>query len=56
LGDFSAIGWVIIDSLKREDSNLDASGTGRMIVFSAQLLRVGRPSGFGTITSNLRIL
>jgi phage protein U len=56
LGSFFPIGWVIVDTLKREDSNLDAGGTGRMITFDARLLRIGTPSGFSMIASILRLL
>jgi uncharacterized protein len=56
LGDLTALGWVIIDGVKRTDENLDPIGVGRSIEFKASLLRTGTPGGLGIITSILRLL
>lgn len=56
LGDLTAMGWTIIDGIKRSDENLDPTGVGRTIEFKASLLRTDTPSGIGLISSILRLL
>lgn len=56
LGDLTAMGWVIVDGIKRSDENLDPIGIGRSIEFKASLLRTETPTGFGTIVNILRSL
>jgi len=56
LSDLTAMGWVIIDEVKRDDENLDLIGIGRTIEFKASLLRTGTPRGIGIITNILRLL
>lgn len=55
LRDLRPLGWVLIDSLKRSDSDLGLTGNGNKIDFNASLIRVGTPSG-GILTSVLRLL
>jgi phage protein U len=56
LADLSAMGWVIVDVVKRDDEDLDPTSIGRSIEFKASLLRTGTPSGIGVITNILRLL
>jgi phage protein U len=55
LGDLTAVGWVLIDEIKRTDENLGFAGVGREIKFTVSLLRVGRPA-IGSAISILRFL
>ncbi len=53
-GDFVPLGWYIIESVSRTDSEIDAYGTGREIQFSVSLLRTGAP-GISMAASILRL-
>jgi phage protein U len=53
-GDFTPLGWVLIDKLKEESSYLNGVGIGREIRFTVSLIRVGTPD-FGMASSILRL-
>lgn len=53
-GDFTPLGWVIIDSLQFDASLLNHQGVGQEIRFSVNLLRVGNP-GIGAASAILRL-
>lgn len=43
-GNFVPEGWVIIKSISRSDSDLDASGVGTQVEYQIKLLKVGTPT------------
>lgn len=43
-GDFTPLGWVLIESLSEQSGYLNHHGVGREIQFSVSLIRVGKPS------------
>lgn len=54
-GDFVPRGWVLIQSISRSDSELDAlSGVGNEVDYTVKLLKVGTPGG-GMAETILRI-
>jgi len=45
-GDFTPMGWVLIDTISSSHADLDASdGVGHTVEYSIKLLRVGTPAG-----------
>lgn len=55
-GDFTPLGWVIVEEIQRGDANLNAYGLGRDISFSATLIAVGQPTAASLATQVVRIL
>lgn len=56
LGNGMPMGWVYVDRIERIDEMLDDGGTGRKVMFSADLLWAGRPSGIGLVTRIISLL
>ncbi|RWC91640.1 MAG: phage tail protein [Mesorhizobium sp.] len=53
-GDYTPVGWVLIQGLSELSGYLDEKGVGREVQFSVELLRVGSP-GVGMASSILRL-
>ncbi|RWM29394.1 phage tail protein [Mesorhizobium sp.] len=53
-GDFTPLGWVLIQNVTQTNDYLDPQGIGREIEFTVELLRVGSP-GVGMASSILRL-
>lgn len=53
-GDFTPLGWVLIDKINEDSDYLNAKGIGREIRFTVNLIRVGTP-GSNLASSILRL-
>ena len=53
-GDFTPLGWVLIQNLTQKNDYIDEKGVGREIQFTVELLRVGTPD-VGMASSILRL-
>lgn len=53
-GDFTPLGWVLIQSFSHQQGMLNPRGVGREITFTISLIRVGNP-GAGMAQSILRL-
>lgn len=53
-GDFTPLGWVLIQGINEQSGYLDDKGVGREVQFTVELLRVGSP-GVGMASSILRL-
>ncbi len=53
-GDFTPLGWVLIQNLTEQSGYLDDKGIGREVQFTVELLRVGSP-GVDMASSILRL-